>query len=89
MDQFLTTRSAPRWALHSIAKGTTHMPIFHVRVSYSTHGDDPADALATFFAAVAQPGSMVAEIFADDSRPHAIAEFDGDSLVEIARKART
>ena len=58
---------------------------FHIQVSYSTVGSSPEDALETFFAAVRQPGSMVAEIHEEGA--DRVVEIDGDTIVEIAARA--
>ena len=61
--------------------------IFHVSMSYSTAGSSPEDAVMTFFAAVQHPGSMVAEVWEDGMGESVVAEFDGDELKALERRA--
>lgn len=58
---------------------------FHIRLSYSTMGDNPEDALKTFFEAVKRPGAMVAEIF--EEGVDSVVEIDGDEIVALSRGA--
>lgn len=64
------------------------VPRFHVRASYSTHGNNPRDAVGVFFSAIHHPGSVVVEVFPDHSAVEAVEEFDGDDLCQIADAAR-
>lgn len=57
---------------------------FHIQLSYSTIGSSPEDALETFFAAVRQPGAMLAEIH--EEGVEGVVEIDGDEIVDIAAR---
>lgn len=61
--------------------------IFHVSMSYSTAGSSPEDAVMSFFAAIRHPGSMVAEVWEDGMGESVVAEFDGDELKALERRA--
>lgn len=55
---------------------------FHVRVSYSTTGTSPEDALRSFFDAVKTPAAMFAEIQEDGVE--GVVEIDDAELARIA-----
>lgn len=55
---------------------------FHVRISYSTIGSSPEDALRTFFDAVKSPAAMFAEIYEDGVG--GVVEIDDAELSRIA-----
>lgn len=69
------------WRDGKISWDESRQSMFLVRMSYSTMGDGPEDALSVFFTALRYPGSMVAEVCDEDGK--LVQEFYEEDVIRI------